>query len=270
MYFIFLTLIPFFSSFASGSISPAISVAEIKVLLPCNSRTKLPGDKSKQETIFFYEPANPTGNYPLNQQGLILRGREAVSPGAGFEVTTKYRTKTGLLFVNANLYQQLSNQASAGNFKFKCEADVSYGIKINLREDSCSLTEESREMTTSHRDFMAMLEAQVKPLPSEQLSTYRFIEIKSTSWKLKTDQFNSQLPAGQRPLELKKVNVEIWQIASTCLLEISSKVDLASADQQLAALVSALKAIGLNPDQTPQGQKTKRAYEAAPSGWSKL
>lgn len=258
--------------------APPIKKAEVKVSLPCEAQAKLPLTSKESEDILFYEPANATGGFPLSEAGLIVRSRISKDDPTKRDVTVKFRPKSGELKVQKTMYDTLKARAAtaeaqnpdAPGMEFKCEADVAYGLTQNSRGDSCSLTTLSTNLTTDHSDFIKLLDGQVTELPTSDLASLRKISIEATSWKLDQASFNSKLPAGIDPLKFKKVSVERWDINGACFLEVSAKVDAPQIEAGMRTLVTALKSQGFDPDSVPQGQKTKRAFSAAPENWTKL
>lgn len=258
--------------------APPIKKAEVKVSLPCEAQEKLPLIAKESEEIQFFEPANATGGFPLSEQGLIVRSRISKDDPSKRDVTVKFRPKNGELIVQKAMYDTLKARATTAEaqnpnapaVEFKCEADVAYGNAQNYRENSCSLTTLSTNLTTDHSDFIKLLDRQVAELPSSDLTSLRTIYIEATSWKLDQLNYNSKLPAGVVPLKFKKVSVERWDINGACFLEVSAKVDASLIEASMRTLVTALKSQGFDPERTPQGQKTRRAFSAAPENWTKI
>ncbi len=263
---------------STESFSPPIKKAEVKVSLPCEAQEKLALTSKETEQIDFYEPANASGGFPLSDAGLIVRSRTSQDDPSKRDVTVKFRPKSGELKVQKAMYDTLKARAATAEaqspdapaMEFKCEADVAYGVSQNNRGDSCSLTTLSSNLTTDHSDFIKLLDGQVSEMPTNDLSALRKISIAASGWKLDQVSFNTKLPTGVEPLKFKKVSVERWDINGACFLEVSAKVDATQIEASMKTLVTALKAQGFDPDAVPQGQKTKRAFAAAPAGWTKL
>ncbi|MBY0517067.1 MAG: hypothetical protein K2P81_09175 [Bacteriovoracaceae bacterium] len=251
-------------------VAPTIKKAEVKVTLPCSAEEKLPLTKKEEEKIQFYEPANPEGAYPLSSSGFILRSRTSKDDPTKQDVTLKFRPPTGDLKVDPVIFEKLksrSDQAEAANpdspgLEMKCEADVAFGLKANKRTDSCSLTTTTNDLTSDHELFSDMFAAFAPKLPKPKLADYKTFEIASTSWKLDMTKVASNFAS-------KKISVEKWIVNGVCILEASTKTNVDKIDAAMKDLSDGFKSLGIHFENEVQGQKTKKAFEAAPQGWSR-
>lgn len=220
--------------------------AELKVLVDewsieeVRDDLGLDRDLAQERAVWFYD----TLDLALFEAGVILRARSV--RGDDDDSTVKVRPLA-------------ADQVDPAWFEedgFKCELDASPASQVS----SCSFTSEQEEdqieeaadgerdidtlFSSGQEDFLA---AFGPPSPWEDLVPFGAID--ALVWKLESDDLPGALTA------------EHWDLGAGQMLELSMKVDLAGAGDQMDELLAWLDDRGI-PLSAEQESKTRRALEA--------
>jgi hypothetical protein len=197
----------------------------------------------EERTITFFDSADLV----LHKAGALVREREG-------EMTIKLRPMDPNI-VDEEWY----------NFEdFKCEDDAIIHISKDSQTISkksvisCSLTVHGNSLSDDQKRFLKKF----KDVEYDKVEKLSLGPIKSTKYKYKT------IVEG-----LTKIDVEEWILGplrnpdgtikkqALCFLEISTKVPLNESEKTLRLMYEHFKSQGLDIDNTPQGNKSKKALD---------
>jgi hypothetical protein len=218
--------------------------SEIKISIPCDDKNKITNLKLDEERQIHFLDSK---DLELNKVGALVREREG-------EMTIKLRPMDPNV-VDEEWY----------SFEdFKCEDDAILVVKKENQTISkksvisCSLTVNANSLSEDQKRFLKKF----KDVDYDKVEKLKLGPIKSSKYKYKT------IVEG-----LAKVDLEEWILGplrnsdgtikkpAVCFLEISSKVALEESEKALKLMYEHFKALGLEIDNTPQGNKSKKALE---------